>query len=134
MLFRSDVGPDSTVVGIPGRVIHQSGVRIDPLAHSALPDAEARVIRNLMERIDSLEGELARTMGNLRDLRSSQAQERDGRGRILGVAQSLRDREILEYLGDGSGEAALPAGDNGAAAPPAGPRDLGDWWGDGGGI
>ena len=58
-----DVGPDSTVVGIPGRVIHQSGVRIDPLAHSALPDAEARVIRNLMERIDSLEGELARKIG-----------------------------------------------------------------------
>jgi serine O-acetyltransferase len=54
-----DVAPDSTVVGIPGRVIHQSGVRIDPLAHSALPDAEARVIRNLMERIDQLEGELA---------------------------------------------------------------------------
>jgi serine O-acetyltransferase len=36
-----DVAPDSTVVGIPGRVVHQSGVRIDPLAHSALPDAEA---------------------------------------------------------------------------------------------
>ncbi len=43
------------VVGIPGRVIHQSGVRIDPLAHSALPDTEANVIRNLMERIDVLE-------------------------------------------------------------------------------
>ena len=43
------------VVGIPGRVIHQSGVRIDPLAHSALPDTEANVIRNLMEHIDVLE-------------------------------------------------------------------------------
>ena len=47
-----DVAADCTVVGIPGRVIHQSGVRINPLAHSALPDAEANVIRNLMERID----------------------------------------------------------------------------------
>ena len=47
-----DVESDCTVVGIPGRVIHQSGVRINPLAHSALPDAEANVIRNLMERID----------------------------------------------------------------------------------
>jgi serine O-acetyltransferase len=53
-----NVAPDSTVVGVPGRVIHQSGVKIDPLAHSALPDAEARVIRNLMERIDTLESEL----------------------------------------------------------------------------
>ena len=50
-----DVESDCTVVGIPGRVIHQSGVRINPLAHSALPDAEANVIRNLMERIDHLE-------------------------------------------------------------------------------
>ena len=32
-----DVDADCTVVGIPGRVIHQSGVRINPLAHSALP-------------------------------------------------------------------------------------------------
>ncbi|MFN9618370.1 MAG: serine O-acetyltransferase [Synechococcaceae cyanobacterium] len=101
-----DVGPDSTVVGIPGRVIHQSGVRIDPLAHSALPDAEARVIRNLMERIDSLEGELARAQGSLQELRSHRTPA--GNGAVLGVAQSLRDREILEYLGDGS-----------MAAPPA---------------
>lgn len=35
-----DVEADSTVVGIPGRVVHQSGVKINPLAHSALPDAE----------------------------------------------------------------------------------------------
>ena len=35
-----DVEADCTVVGI-GRLIHQSGVRINPLAHSALPDAEA---------------------------------------------------------------------------------------------
>ena len=28
-----NVAPDSNVVGLPGRVIHQSGVKIDPLAH-----------------------------------------------------------------------------------------------------
>ena len=91
-----DVAPNSTVVGIPGRVIHQSGVRIDPLAHSALPDAEANVIRNLMERIDALEGELARTQACLRQLAA---------GRPLsepcgGAAQNLKDREILEFLGE----------------------------------
>jgi len=90
-----DVGSDSTVVGIPGRVINQSGVRIDPLAHSALPDAEARVIRNLMERIDHLEGELTRTQTCLREVAA---------GRPLlepfqGEAQNLKDREILEFLG-----------------------------------
>jgi serine O-acetyltransferase len=91
-----DVAPDSTVVGIPGRVIHQSGVRIDPLAHSALPDTEARVIRNLMERIDLLEGELARTQACLRELAAGRPLQEPCRGE----AQNLKDREILEFLGD----------------------------------
>lgn len=91
-----DVAPDSTVVGIPGRVIHQSGVRIDPLAHSALPDTEARVIRNLMDRIDQLEGELARTQTCLRELAAGRPIQEPCRGE----AQNLRDREILEFLGD----------------------------------
>lgn len=91
-----DVPPDSTVVGIPGRIVHQSGVRIDPLAHSALPDTEANVIRNLMERIDTLEGEVARTQAFLREITGGMTQlESPG-----GEAQSLRDREILEFLGE----------------------------------
>jgi serine O-acetyltransferase len=94
-----DVAPDSTVVGIPGRVIHQSGVRVDPLAHSALPDAEARVIRNLMERIDALEGELARTQACLREVAAGRPLQEPCRGE----AQNLKDREILEFLGEGPG-------------------------------
>jgi serine O-acetyltransferase len=97
-----DVDADSTVVGIPGRVIHQSGVRIDPLAHSALPDAEARVIRNLMERIDQLESDLARTQACLREVAAGRPLMEPCRG----VAQNLKDREILEFLGDNPG---LPA-------------------------
>ncbi len=82
-----DVEHDCTVVGVPGRVIHQSGVRIDPLAHSQLPDAEAQVIRNLMERIDALENAL----------------QQENRGSAPGgTSQSLRDREIIEFL-EGSG-------------------------------
>ena len=53
-----NVEGNSTVVGVPGRVVHQSGVKVNPLAHSALPDAEANVIKNLMDRIDSLENEI----------------------------------------------------------------------------
>ena len=53
-----NVEADSTVVGIPGRVVHQSGVKVNPLAHSALPDAEASIIRNLMKRIDNLENQI----------------------------------------------------------------------------
>ena len=40
--------------------------RIDPLPHSDLRDAEACVIRNLMERIDSLENDMNRKQACLR--------------------------------------------------------------------
>ena len=93
-----DVEADCTVVGIPGRVIHQSGVRINPLAHSALPDAEANVIRNLMERSDQLEGQVRSLQDNLRTMAAANGSTlREGSN---GKAQNLKDREILEFLGD----------------------------------
>ena len=91
-----DVEADSTVVGIPGRVIHQSGVRINPLAHSALPDAEANVIRNLMERIDQLESQV----GTLQACLKAVAAGRPISEVRSGKSQNLKDREILEFLGD----------------------------------
>jgi len=50
-----DVPSDCTVVGIPGRIVYRSGVRVDPLEHGHLPDAEAEVIRTLVDRIEQLE-------------------------------------------------------------------------------
>ena len=85
------VEQNCTVVGIPGRVIHQSGVRINPLAHSALPDAEANVIRNLMERIDQLENSLHLL---------EKANGKPKSDTIPNNAQNIRDREIIEYIGD----------------------------------
>ena len=91
-----DVQENCTVVGIPGRVIHQSGVRINPLAHSALPDAEANVIRNLMERIDLLEGQVQLLQTFLKSMTVG--------GSInvgkAGESQNLKDREIMEFLGE----------------------------------
>ena len=89
-----DVADDSTVVGIPGRVINQSGVRVDPLAHSALPDTEGNIIRNLMERIDALENELTRTQNCLQAIAAGKPLPE----KCSGASQSLRDREILEFL------------------------------------
>lgn len=53
-----DVPSHCTVVGIPGRVVHRSGARVNPLAHNQLPDSEARVIRALVDRIEALEEKL----------------------------------------------------------------------------
>ena len=89
---------NSTVVGIPGRVVHQSGVKINPLAHSALPDAEANVIRNLMDRIDTLENQLNRLQKALQNLVNDEVIDISK----LGDAQNLKDKEIIEFLGDES--------------------------------
>ena len=87
---------NSTVVGIPGRVVHQSGVKINPLAHSALPDAEANVIRNLMDRIDILENQLNRLQKAFQNLVNDEVIDISK----LGDAQNLKDKEIIEFLGD----------------------------------
>ena len=87
---------NSTVVGVPGRVVHQSGVKINPLAHSALPDAEANVIRNLMDRIDQLENQINRLQKTMQSLINNEVCDTSK----LGDAQNIKDKEIIEFLGD----------------------------------
>ncbi len=54
-----DVPPNCTVVGVPGRIIYRSGVKVNPLEHGNLPDSEAEVIRTLLDRIEVLEQQFA---------------------------------------------------------------------------
>ncbi len=89
-----DVAANSTVVGIPGRIVHQSGVKINPLAHSALPDAEAKVIKNLMNRIDQLENEILK----LQNLNKNQLT--NNADKTIGKSQNLQDKEIIEFIGE----------------------------------
>ena len=90
-----DVEANSTVVGIPGRVVHQSGVKINPLAHSALPDTEANVIKNLMDRIDHLENQINSLQTEGESIVNNQQNQ------YLGQSQNLKDKEIIEFLGEG---------------------------------
>ena len=54
-----DVPPNSTVVGVPGRVVIQDGVRIEKdLNHSDLPDPIADRFRVLEEELNLLQKEL----------------------------------------------------------------------------
>lgn len=60
-----DVPPNSTVVGIPGRVVVRAGERVDTidLHHEDLPDPVVEMFRCLTRRIDKLERQLARDEG-----------------------------------------------------------------------
>jgi len=63
-----DVPPDSVVVGIPGRVTHRRGERVQyveqgqthavDLEHGALPDMTAKALHRLADRISRLEQKL----------------------------------------------------------------------------
>lgn len=53
-----DVPSNCTVVGVPGRIVYRSGVKVDPLEHGSLPDSEAVVIRTLLDRIETLEQQM----------------------------------------------------------------------------
>jgi len=90
-----NVEKNSTVVGIPGRVVHQSGVKINPLAHSALPDAEGSVIKNLMDRIDYLENHVI----GLQDLIEKGNISKKKKQVFISDSQSLRDKEIIDFIG-----------------------------------
>ena len=91
-----DVAANSTVVGIPGRVVNQSGVKINPLAHSALPDTEANVIQNLMDRIDNLENQNA----VMQDMLAASKILDININKKLGKSQSLKDKEIIQFIGE----------------------------------
>lgn len=53
-----EVPPNCTVVGIPGRIVKQDGIRIDRLNHAQLPDPVIDMLRSLQGEIDVLKAEL----------------------------------------------------------------------------
>jgi len=93
-----DVPSDCTVVGVPGRVVYRSGVRVNPLEHGQLPDSEAAVIRSLVDRIESLEEQV----------RQLQSQPSEARVLVSATAATsapnckLKNKTVIEFL-DGSG-------------------------------
>ncbi|MDY6937799.1 MAG: serine O-acetyltransferase [Cyanobacteriota bacterium] len=53
-----DVPPDCTAVGIPSRNVCECNTVKTPLEHGQLPDAQATVIQQLIDRIETLETQL----------------------------------------------------------------------------
>lgn len=105
-----DVPSDCTVVGVPGRIIYRSGVRVNPLEHGSLPDSEAAVIRTLVDRIEALEQQLQELTDKPYLIPSTTSpgnnypSEVDLTPKSASVGQScrLRDKVIKEFL-DGAG-------------------------------
>lgn len=56
----NDVPPNSTVVGVPGKVVKKDGVRISPidLHHERLPDPVSEALSSIMHRLDKIEARL----------------------------------------------------------------------------
>ena len=55
-----DIPPNSTVVGVPGRVARKEGKRVPGISldHSSLPDPLTKSLERLQEEIDKIESEL----------------------------------------------------------------------------
>lgn len=69
-----EVPADSTVVGVPGRVVidgEEKKERVD-LEHGKLPDPEAKAISCLFDQIRSLEGKVEELTGELEKLKETQ--------------------------------------------------------------
>ena len=49
------VPDDSTVVGIPGRIVRARGQIADDLEHGTLPDPQGQDLENMTQRIDQME-------------------------------------------------------------------------------
>ena len=66
-----DVPPNSTVVGIPGRVVVRDGVRVKKdLNHTDLPDPVA-------DRIKELEAEIAKLRSEIESLKQERKSEHE---------------------------------------------------------
>jgi serine O-acetyltransferase len=55
-----DVPPNSTVVGVPGHVVHQDGMKVpEPvIPHLDMPDPEDEAIQALLHRVEALEAKI----------------------------------------------------------------------------
>jgi serine O-acetyltransferase len=108
-----DVPSNCTVVGVPGRILYRSGVKVNPLEHGSLPDSEAVVIRTLLDRIETLEQQME-SLQQERVLMVEQIPVAAGSSTSKGQYQTLttqegnnlscriKNRAIQEFL-DGSG-------------------------------
>jgi serine O-acetyltransferase len=62
-----EVPPNSTVVGIPGKVVVQDGVRVNEFDHCNLPDPVMDALKHMQRQINELNSELEKVRGGARE-------------------------------------------------------------------
>ncbi len=107
-----DVPSDCTVVGIPGRIVYRSGVKVNPLEHGSLPDSEAAAIRALVDRLESLETQLQElqnaqktptsVIASLESQLKAEIPPSNDNPPVTSQSCRLRDKTIQQFL-DGAG-------------------------------
>lgn len=82
----SEVPPNSTVVGVPGRVVRQNGRKVDviDLDHADLPDPLEKVLRGMARQIDAL-------TSRVRELEARERDRAERDGLMAGVPDSVMD-------------------------------------------
>lgn len=73
-----EVPPNSTVVGIPGRIVRLNGERVDPLDHGNIRDPVFDKMRELQQQIEALKQEVQQ----LRDEQERHANNKDAAGPV----------------------------------------------------
>lgn len=67
------IPPNSTVVGVPGKIVRRNGQRLTPaeqLAHGDVPDIEYEMIERLEQEIKELREEVSRLKKDIEDITS----------------------------------------------------------------
>ncbi|MGA8943402.1 MAG: serine O-acetyltransferase [Thermoactinomyces sp.] len=95
-----DVPPNSTVVGVPGRVVIQDGIRVkDDLDQVNLPDPIAEMFRSMHEEIESLNKQMEMLKTNLKNMEEKlETEKTTDQG---GIASD--DDKALQYTNQNEG-------------------------------
>lgn len=87
-----EVPPNSTVVGIPGRIVVQDGVRVDSLEHHKLPDPIMDKFKEMEEQIAGLKAELE----SYKQLKEELESYKKLKEEIEEYKQLVREKECLK--------------------------------------
>ncbi|MCR8846686.1 serine O-acetyltransferase [Paenibacillus sp. SC116] len=95
-LVLREVPSNCTVVGNPGRIVKQNGIKIDRLNHTQLPDPVIDMLRSMEDEITGLKAELEQMRQHIQVKSSGSS-----------VNDTIHERTIKESMNSGTGQPDL---------------------------